>query len=145
MSRIVVLPIAGASAHDPFGDGAENDGSVPLAFDGDVSTSWRSENYVDPTMNNKPGVGILFDLGTTHTVAGFRLETAYPGYGFGLAVGDDPNGLVSSVSTSFTAEASMRAAIGPTQGRYVLLWATSVVDTDDGDRAVVGEFEVLGR
>jgi len=145
MSRIVVLPIAGASAHDPFGDGAENDGSVPFAFDGDVSTSWRSENYFDPTMNNKPGVGILFDLGTTHTVAGFRLETAYPGYGFGLAVGDDPNGLVSSVSTSFTAEASMRAAIGPTQGRYVLLWATSVVDTDDGDRAVVGEFEVLGR
>jgi serine/threonine-protein kinase len=140
----VVLPIAHASAHDPFGDGGENDAAVPLAIDGDPATSWRSENYFDPTMNNKPGVGLLFDLGTTRSVTGFRLQTPYPGFGFGIAVGDDPEVLASTVSTGFTAEPAMRRTIDPARGRYVLLWATSVVDAGDGDRAVVAEFEVIG-
>jgi hypothetical protein len=38
----------------------------------------------------------------------------------------------------------MRESIGPATGRYVLLWITSVVSTDDGNRAEVGDFRVVG-
>jgi hypothetical protein len=116
-----------------------------LAIDGDPSTAWRSENYFDATMNNKPGIGLLLDLGATRSVTGFRLRTPHPGYLFGLAVGDDPEVLASSPTVGFTAAASMRAGIEPTEGRYVLLWVTSVVDTGDGNRAEVAEFQVAGR
>ena len=140
-----VLPLAGVAAHDPFGDGAEHDASAPLAIDGDPATAWRSENYLDPTMNNKSGVGLLFDLGETRTVTGFRLSVPHPGFTFGLAVGDDADALASSIVATFSAERSMRATIEPTQGRYVLFWATSVVDAGDGNRAEVAEFQVIGR
>jgi putative peptidoglycan lipid II flippase len=142
---VTVLPLVTAIAYDPFGDGGENDAGVPLAIDGDAGTAWRSENYFDPTMNNKPGVGLLFDLGTTRTVTGFRLRVPHPGYTFGLAVGDDPEQLASSVAGRYSAEVAMRRSIDPTEGRYVLLWVTSVIDVGDGNRAEVAEFQVIGR
>lgn len=140
-----ILPLVTAIAYDPFGDGAENDAGVALAIDGDAGTAWRSENYFDPTMNNKPGVGLLFDLGETRTVTGFRLRVPHPGYTFGLAVGDDPEQLASSVEGRYSADVAMRRSIEPVQGRYVLLWVTSVVDVGDGNRAEVAEFQVIGR
>ena len=142
---IVPLPVVAATAFDPFGDGSENDATAELAMDGDVTTAWRSENYFDQTLNNKPGVGLLFDLGEPRTVTGFRLSSPHPGYTFELAVGDAPDLLPSSASGDFVAEASMRVTIDPTEGRYVLLWVTSVVGTGDGNRAEVGEFQAVGR
>lgn len=144
-SAPATIQIVAATAYDPFGDGSENDDTAPLAIDGDPSTAWRSENYFDATMNNKPGIGLLLDLGATRSVTGFRLRTPHPGYLFGLAVGDDPEVLASLPTGGFTAAASMRAGIEPTEGRYVLLWVTSVVDTGDGNRAEVAEFQVAGR
>jgi hypothetical protein len=38
----------------------------------------------------------------------------------------------------------MRESIEPATGQYVLLWITTVVPTDDGNRAEVGEFRVVG-
>jgi serine/threonine protein kinase len=139
----VVLPIGSVSTFDPFGDGTENDSGVAAAIDGDTSTAWRSENYFDADLR-KPGVGLLFDLGSSRTVTGFRLEVPHPGYTFELAIGDDPDVLAANAVSSYTASASMRETIEPTVGRYVLLWITSVVDAGDGDRAEVAEFKVVG-
>jgi serine/threonine protein kinase len=139
------LPIATVTTFDPFGDGAENDPTAPLATDGDVVTAWRSENYFDQTLNNKPGVGLLFDLGETHTVTGFRLVSPHPGFTFGLAIGDDLGRLPGAAAPDFVAETSMRVTVDAARGRYVLLWVTSVVEAGDGNRAEVAEFEVMGR
>ncbi len=141
--RAVVLPIASVSTFDPFGDGTENDSGAPAAADGDTSTAWRSEDYFDADLN-KPGVGLLFDLGSSRTVTGFRLEVPHAGYTFGLAVGDDPGALVEAAAGAYTAAASMRETTDPATGRYVLLWITSVVDAGDGNRAEVAEFTVVG-
>jgi serine/threonine protein kinase len=125
------------------GDGHENDSGMPLVADGDPLTAWKSENYFDVKLN-KPGVGMLFDLGTPQTVTGFRLQTPYPGYRFTVVVGDDPTAMVRTAHAMFTATADMRESIGPATGQYVLLWITTVVPTDDGNRAEVGEFRVVG-
>ena len=129
---------------DPYGDGHENDSGMGLVRDGDSSTVWKSENYFDGSLNNKPGVGMLFDLGSPQTVTGFRLQTPSPGYRFTVVVGDDPSSMAADARATFTATTEMRESIGPATGRYVLLWITSVVPTDDGNRAEVGEFRVVG-
>jgi hypothetical protein len=77
-------------------------------------------------------------------VTGFRLQTPYPGFQFTVVVGDDPTAMVETARDMFTAAADMRESIGPATGQYVLLWITTVVPTDDGNRAEVAEFQVVG-
>jgi hypothetical protein len=136
-----IVPVA-VTALDPFGTGGENDDAAPLALDGDLGTAWRSENYFDDTLNNKPGVGLLFDLGQPRDLAGFRLSTPHPGYAFHVAVGDDPDALVDEIGPAYVAEIETEGELTGS-GRYVLVWITSVVPTPDGNRAEIAEFSVM--
>lgn len=138
-----VLRFVTVAPMDPYGDDQENDSGMPLATDGDPLTAWRSENYYDGELN-KSGVGMLFDLGRARTVTGFRLQTPSPGYRFTVVVGDDPTAMAAGARPTITATSDMRESIEPATGRYVLLWITTVVPTDDGNRAEVGEFRVVG-
>ncbi len=138
------LDIAGVQAFDPFGDRQEHDDLVHNVIDGNPDTVWETENYHQLNLAPKPGVGLLFDLGSTQTVTGFQLETPNPGFRFEIRVGDDPTQLQNQSGPSFTARSPTRRAIVPTAGRYVLLWITQVVPTADGNRATIGEFAVFG-
>jgi Protein kinase domain len=138
-----VVPFESVAPVDPYGDDHENDSGMSLVRDGDPLTAWKSENYYDGRLN-KPGVGMLFDLGSPQTVTGFRLQTPYPGYRFAVVVGDDVTAMIADARPTFTAAEDMRESIEPATGRYVLLWITTVVPTDDGNRAEVGEFRVVG-
>ena len=133
---------ASVRTFDPFGDGRENDSGLASAADGDEATVWKSENYFDGRLN-KPGVGLLFDLGVERTVTGFRLTSPYPGFDFAVVVGDEPKTMADSARATFTASADTRESIEPAAGRYVLLWITTVVATGDGNRAEVAEFRVV--
>lgn len=127
---------------DPFGDRSENDSTAPLAIDGDPNTAWRSEGYRYPDGGmNKPGIGLVFDLAVARGVTGFRLVALHPGFTFHLAVGEDPEVLVQELGEAFTAEAETEGAVSGS-GRYVLVWITSVVPTEDDNRAEVAEFSV---
>lgn len=139
-----VLAVTAVTTADPFGDGSENDGGAGAAIDGDDATAWRSENYFDGRFN-KPGVGLVFDLGTDRLVTGFRLETPHPGFSFTVAVGDDPSALADPGGPIYLSSALTRGAIQPVTARYVMVWMTSVVATGDGNRAEISEFKVLGR
>ena len=136
-----IVRAASVTVIDPFGDGDELSSNALLASDGDLETAWRSENYFDGVLG-KPGVGLVLDLGRTHEVLGFRLSTPHPGYAFHLAVGDDPEALIDAIGPSVTAAERTRVALEGS-GRYVLVWITSVVPTDDGNRAEIGEAEVV--
>ncbi len=51
-------------------------------YDGDSSTYWRSKSFVDgPEMKPafKPGVGIVYDLGSQQTVTGASIGLRDPG------------------------------------------------------------------
>jgi hypothetical protein len=141
---IRTLAVSAVTIADPFGDGTENDDTAGAAIDGNGATAWRSSNYFDGTLG-KPGVGLVFDLGTDRLVTGFRLETPHPGFSFTVAVGDDPSALVDPGGPSYVGSAITRGAIDPVTGRYVMVWMTSVVPTGDGNRAEISEFRVLGR
>ena len=137
---VAVRPLA-VSAIDPFGDGSELSSNAGLAADGELSTAWKSEDYFDGELG-KPGIGLLLDLGQSVEVGGVRLSTPFPGFTFGVAVGEDPNTLVDSVGDTVTSSASTRVRLQGT-GRYVLVWITSVVPVDDGTRAEVAEVRVV--
>lgn len=132
---------ASAFTFDPFGDDSENDSNVALAIDGDRSTAWRSENYFDGSLH-KDGVGVVFDLGERREVSGFLLKTPNPGFLFHVAIGDDPDGLVPAVGDAITAQEETRGPLTGA-GRYLLVWITTVVETDDGNRAEIAEFRVV--
>jgi serine/threonine protein kinase len=123
------------------GDGTENDSTAPSALDGDPLTAWRSENYFDGRLN-KEGVGLVFDLGRSEELVGFRLLTPAPGFVFRLALGDDPEALVGGVGAPHVASSETRGALRGS-GRYVLVWITTVVPVADGHRAEIGEFLVV--
>jgi len=139
-----VIHVQSALAFDPFGDGQEHDDLTGLAIDGDPSTVWMTENYNQLNLAPKPGVGLLFDLGDSHEVTGFRLQTPNPGFDFQIRVGDDQQALATQDGPAFEAATSLRRPIPPATGRYVLVWITSVVGTDSGNRATIGEFTVYG-
>jgi hypothetical protein len=137
------IPIQRVSAFDPDGDGTENDSAAPLAADGNRGTSWASENYFDGALN-KPGVGLLLDLGEDREITGARLTSPSPGFRFEIGVGESAEGALASAESSSVAGRDARISIDPSVGRYVLVWFTSVVPTDDGYRARVSEVEVVG-
>lgn len=144
------LVIAGATSFDPFGTGGEHDEDVQDAHDGQPSTAWQTEGYNSPDLD-KPGVGIVFDLGQERNITGLRLQTESPGFIFSVFIGDapeafDPEGGTPLTSTdgdaSFTAEDGMELAFDPVRTRYVLMWITELVE-HDGYRALVNEAEIL--
>lgn len=139
-SPVATVP-ATVEVLDPFGDGEELSSNAGLAYDGDVQTAWRSENYFDGELG-KPGIGLVLDLGDRSEVLGLRLWTPHPGFRFGVAIGDDPDALVDEVGNEVTSTSLSRVPLRGT-GRYVLVWITSVVPVDDGIRAEVGEVRVL--
>lgn len=61
------LTVSSAATFDPFGEGGENDDLVGNLLDGDSTTSWRTESYLDPLPLLKSGVGVTVQVeGTPH-------------------------------------------------------------------------------
>jgi hypothetical protein len=137
----LLRPVGVAILDPPPGDGAENDSTAPLAIDGDPATAWRSENYFDADLH-KPGVGVVFDLGRSRTVTGFRMWVPTAGFRFHVALGDDPAALLAALGPENTASIGSRGELQGS-GRYVLVWITSVVPTGDGNRAEIAEFTAV--
>jgi eukaryotic-like serine/threonine-protein kinase len=140
------IPISEATSFDPFGTGGEHDELIALAHDGNPSTAWQTEGYNSPTMD-KPGVGIVFDLGNPRTVGSLVLQTESPGYAFSVFAGDDATSFDPEAGspltstdgeTSFTAEEGLDLALEPVRAPYVMIWITELVE-HDGYRALVNE------
>ncbi|MBI4259865.1 MAG: protein kinase [Actinobacteria bacterium] len=145
---------AAVTDFDPFGTLGESPELVPLAFDGDPATYWQTEGYdlnapgttgLTFRGGQKPGTGILVDLGGSVPVTGFALLTPAPGWSFEVRIGDDPVALAEQPGQSFTAGSQMRESLAePSTGRYVLLWVTSVVRFEGANRATVAELDLFG-
>nr|WP_208383192.1 protein kinase family protein [Modestobacter marinus] len=143
------LPITGATVFDPFGDGEpENDGDVPLTFDGDPGTAWSTLNYRGtPDFGNlKPGVGVLYDLGSEQAVSGVSLRTTRPGETVEVRTGGSPEAGLESFDVAASAELTGEDLLSfaePATSRYVLVWLTSLVPVDEGYSGDLAEVAVL--
>ncbi|KUM79902.1 protein kinase family protein [Streptomyces curacoi] len=123
--------------------GAQAPEDVAKTYDGDSSTYWRTKSFVDgPDMNPayKPGVGIVYDLGSARTVSAASIRLLYPGghTTVTLYAADSltPSSLdsmekIGTVTTNGTS-ATVKAT-KPVKTQYVLVWLTALPYAD-GDQ-----------
>ncbi|MBT2421226.1 protein kinase family protein [Streptomyces sp. ISL-22] len=123
--------------------GAQAPEDVAKTYDGDSSTYWRTKSFVDgPDMNPayKPGVGIVYDLGSARTVSAASIRLLYPGghTTVTLYAADSltPSSLdsmekIGTVTTNGTS-ATVKVT-KPVKTQYVLVWLTALPYAD-GDQ-----------
>lgn len=129
------LPVTGAREFVVSG-GAQAAADVDKTFDGDASTYWRTRRYNEgPELAPyKPGVGIVYDLGSTKDIATASIGLRYAGdhTTVQLYATDSlsPSGGIDGMTkigtgktdgTSLSVKASKNA-----KARYVLVWLTAV-------------------
>ncbi|SDP27293.1 hypothetical protein SAMN05660199_03543 [Klenkia soli] len=142
------LQVSTAQVFDPFGDGEpENDDEVPLSYDGDPSTAWTTLNYRGSADfgNLKPGVGVLYDLGSEQSLAGVTV-TGTAGATVEVRTGDSADGDLDSYAVGAQGELTGTDDLSfeaPVTTRYVLVWVTGLVPADGGFAASVAEVSPL--
>ena len=144
------LKTSQAISYDPFTDDAikdENGGTVGNAIDGNAATFWSTEGYSGTADFNgdKPGVGLIVDLGRASARSGRRsVLLVAQGCSFELRSSDDPGAPRSasgrprrrSTKSQLVAAFEFEAA----SARYWMVWITQLVP--DGNKFRCGLREV---
>jgi eukaryotic-like serine/threonine-protein kinase len=112
---------------DPHGTGGEHGEDAHLAADGNESTTWRTENYNDPLEIQKPGVGLVFDLGESVEVGRVEISGTIGSFEVrsGNESGDDETGF-DVVADGQAFDGSVEIKVDPSSGRYWLVWITAL-------------------
>ncbi|MEU6448303.1 serine/threonine protein kinase [Streptomyces sp. NPDC046979] len=132
-----VKPISVQGAQEYIAEGqAQAPGDVAKTYDGDSSTFWRTKRYNEgPTLAPyKPGVGIVYDLGSPQELSAATIALRYTGDHTAVHLyatdslspstgidGMKEIGTATATGTSLTLTASK-----PIKTQYVLLWITAV-------------------
>ncbi len=133
------LPV---SSFDPFGDDkVENQGSVAHVSDGDPNTAWKTSSYQDNFPKFKQGVGAYIDLGRSQKVRTVTVN-ATPGYTAQIFVADRPAVDLSGWGKPRSASGTGTFNLGGVNGRYVLVWFSSLPQLDGGYKVEVSEITV---
>ncbi|MEV6109232.1 protein kinase family protein [Streptomyces sp. NPDC051940] len=144
------VTIRSADDFDPYGTGSESPSAVPLAIDGDDSTSWNTKGYRNYAKlgNLKPGVGLVIDLGKAQRVGSVHVtlvgDTAVSAMAAPSDAGAKPTDL--SGFAQFDSGKGNDLTLEPKKPlitRYVLVWLTELPKTDDGQfRGRIAEISV---
>lgn len=140
------IAVTAATLFDPPpGDGAENPARIDLAHDGNPGTFWPTLQYSGSAAFGKikPGVGIVFDLGSEQTVGSVKVTTSLPGSTAEIRVGPaDAEELaqftVVSPAQTLSGETTFPVTAG-TKAQYVLVWITQLVPVDGKFQANLAE------
>lgn len=140
------FPIAKVRSYDPFGDdngngkpdkrkGRESEDLVGVVNDEDPDTAWLTSEYESANLDGKPGVGLIFDLGSPQDVQQLTANLVGRGSTVEVRVADriypDP-ALWTPLASAFTPRDTIRLrAPRPVTGRYVLLWFTGVPPVEE--------------
>ncbi|MEU7510867.1 protein kinase family protein [Streptomyces sp. NPDC042898] len=144
------VPIVSAQDFDPLGNGSEKPHAIDLAYDGDPSTFWYTENYRGVGFANlKSGVGLILDLGTAQEIS--SVDLSFMGH-TSVELRTAPADASSAPSTpdAFTTQADgsgSNVTLKPTKPvttRYVLVWLTELPTNDGGYRGKLAEIKILG-
>ena len=141
-----------AADFDPQGQPPEeNSADARLAVDGDLETAWTTSSYNDqlgPPPGLKTGVGLVIDLGGNRTVTEVDLALGGSPTDVSLYVTDTPpNGVVGLTPIASKTASDDQVAIPvnrPAQGRYLIVWLTSLPPSGDQFRGSVAEVVVRG-
>jgi hypothetical protein len=142
------VPIVSADVFDPHGDGQpENNKDVPKAYDGDPSTSWSTLEYRgSPNFGNlKDGVGIVLDLGSSQSLKGVTITTTTPGATVEVRTADQPADNLDGFQPAADGKLDATTDLTfdkPVKARFVLVWITALVPSDNGFSAGIAEVAV---
>ena len=128
------IKIVSATDFDPVGDGTENPATAPLAIDGNSSTAWRTVTYYDPLEQQKQGVGLLLDLGSSHKVSEVSVSflgqpTSFEVLAAAQDVSSAPTGLAGLTKVGGKNDAGTHADVTlakPVTTRYLVVWLTKL-------------------
>ncbi|MBB4894069.1 hypothetical protein FHS39_003103 [Streptomyces olivoverticillatus] len=127
-------PIAIAGAEEYAADGQpQHSEQVGQTYDGKPDTAWHTHSFDDgPEIVIKPGVGIVYDLGSSQKVDGATVGLQFGGDHTTMTLygADSPSAPLSSMkklakvkTSATTAKISLKK---PAETRYVLLWITAM-------------------
>jgi putative peptidoglycan lipid II flippase len=133
---------------DPDGNGEENPAEAPLAVDGDPGTAWRTLRYTRPELGgDKPGVGLLLDLGRVTQVGAVRLELVGRGTSVELrAASSESEASADYIAVAGATGAGDLVTLRPdpaVQARFLLIWLTRLPPEGAGFRGGVAGIEVM--
>jgi len=126
----------------PAGDPGEHQDQVPLAFDGNATTSWSTQWYPDATFGRlRDGVGIYGDAGQPVALKRVEVDTTLPGWTGAIETSDDGQ-TWSAPAASATMDAQHNfdvSALG--SHRYWMVWITNLVAGPNGFQASIAEIK----
>ncbi len=143
--QTVTYRIADGIDFDPLGNGEENPGRVPFAYDEDQNTAWRTVTYYNKSLD-KPGVGLVLDLGAARTIGAVSLDLVGNGTDLQVLTSNEPG--VNPQDYDLMAQATEAGdkvrlkAADPTSARFVLVWFTGLPQVDGGWRGGVREVQI---
>ncbi len=127
-----------ATDFDPFGDGVEDHDQVQFAIDDNPRTTWSTEQYLN--FSEKPGVGLILDLGGEYDVSTVTVDTEEAGWDASIYVSDKAPAQLTSLP-SWGGAVAQGSDLGTTatfdlprgtHARSVLLWLTHLPTGDEG-------------
>ncbi|MFD7689811.1 protein kinase family protein [Streptomyces sp. NPDC059781] len=154
------LGIEGAQEYVAEGE-AQHPGDVGLTYDDSTTTGWRTNSYTDgPKIVIKPGVGIVYDLGSDQEVSSATLSLRYGGdhttvklYATDSLSSSTPLSSMEELGETTTNSTSAKVAVDkPVKSRYVLVWLTampysgqdSVNYSQPGYKQAITDIKILG-
>jgi tRNA A-37 threonylcarbamoyl transferase component Bud32 len=117
------IRLAGVTAFDPDGDGAEHDGEAGNATDRNPSTYWTTEHYESFT---KRGVGLVLAAPRAAAVTRVSVTTDTPGFTARIESGSSREGPFSPASPPRTVGRSTSFAVEGPGRRYFVVWITKL-------------------
>lgn len=137
--------VSSPATFDPFGEGGENDQLVENIIDGDPTTEWLTESYLDPLPLLKPGVGVTVRLEGTPDrlqIEGLTPSTKFELYWSNQLV--DDMSAWDRIAGATAAPSSMAFDLPPRTGGFWLVWLTDLPALEDGTfRASIAELRFL--
>ncbi|SOR80607.1 Serine/threonine-protein kinase PrkC [Streptomyces chartreusis NRRL 3882] len=133
------IAIKGAEEYVAKGD-AQHPADVTKTYDGNTSTGWRTNSYLDgPKMVIKPGVGIVYDLGSEKEVSAAALSLRYGGdhttvelYATDSLGSTTPLSSMTKLGKATTSTTSAKVTVDkPVKSRYLLVWLTALPYSGD--------------
>ena len=130
---VAPVTVLGATSFDPFGEGGESDTLIPNLFDGDPTTSWRTERYQDPLPLLKPGVGVRFEVeGEPRRV---ELLALTPATVFDLYWSADPDAAIGEwerIAGAQSPPGITSVDLPPRSNGHWLIWIVDLPQQSDG-------------